>query len=247
MPHYSSNFDFGNPFEINPSMVSKGVLILAFFILAKPLLCCPKDEKCLDCINGYCTSCVFSFPDTNGNCVNTTSVDNCLIYRDENTCMSCLTGFFFDEKNNKCIAFPSKMHCLHSWKNLTFCEVCSGGTYFNPQTGSCLFSNDTCSIKNCDSCYRYPSGREVCIYCKENYTLFGTSYGNSSECVPSEMEGCAWTQRIDSCDICKPGYYDNVDRCVKLISKNDTNESADSFLTSLKTTLTAMLGLLFLL
>ena len=58
-------------------------------------------------------------------CIPTSSVANCEIYKDKDTCLYCQSKFYL--KNNECIESKTNLQFCKYYKNETACEVCMDG------------------------------------------------------------------------------------------------------------------------
>lgn len=125
--------------------------------------CLSQQEECSLCTSNYanyeCLQCTIGFQlEGKGTCKR--CMENCLRCN-EKKCVSCLTGYFWNEQSEKCEVCNIE-NCLNCEQNT--CRVCKQGFFFDRNSNTC----QKCP-NNCLSCDTF--GKK-CFYCPVNYFLF---------------------------------------------------------------------------
>ena len=129
-------------------------------------------------------------------CVETSKVDNCLVYNSANACMTCKEDYYL-KSSTECV-YIELSKCVAATSS-TVCVSCSDGKYPD-SNGEC---NSSCSVTNCDLC----STGGICSLCDDDYTLVSAT----NTCISSTIKNCAYvTAATDTkCASCRLGYYNN--------------------------------------
>lgn len=119
---------------------------------------------------------------------------NCLQGTIDGKCTKCESWYFLDEIGN-CPVQCSK-GCVNC-SNPESCWKCAEGWTLNPN------STCSCPYSNCEIC-----GNSSCVTCKDGYLL-----QENKECVQLKAN-CLYSNDINSCVICKSGFYFNGTDCM---------------------------------
>ena len=186
------------------------VNVILFGILFILYNSCPTDDnRCIFCNGPVCLFCLEGFTNpSNGKCVQTKSIKNCLSYINQNECRTCVSGFYL--LNNSCVAIPDPQ-CFEYDKN-NKCVFCKNKIL---QTNGNCNSNKKCSINYCKLCKGDVLG-ETCGQCQSGYVLSVSKTGEFS-CIPqtSNTEFCMRKiNNADVCAICLISHSWNNGRCI---------------------------------
>ena len=158
-----------------------------------------SDKYCAVCDNNNCILCYHSFP-KNGECaIPNTTIENCLIYNDQEKCITCKPQYYLE--NEKCVLGEIDW-CL-KYNNKSECLECDGILLKEDKT--CDFES-ICSMKGCLSCEMKDS-KEVCNVCHDKYVKMVSSEGVAS--CESETQSTKGVQIQNSGKSyqCRYGYY----------------------------------------
>lgn len=191
--------------------------MVVMLFLGTALAVCPGDPFCQQCDpsgNGKCIYCAYSYPDDNGTCVPTNTVQYCYSYGNATTCNECQDGTFDDKENQKCIPLdPSIIKtCLHAFNSTTKCDICPNSILST--NGGCNTTN-RCTDKNCYACYwNTQSKQQVCWICSPGYVLWSAFVTGTACFKAPNLTGCYSSQDVSTCLNCNIGYYMSASGCV---------------------------------
>lgn len=98
---------------------------------------------------------------------------NCWTCSDQNTCLTCQSGFYVNSTSSKCARcnIPNCFTC----SNESTCLTCLPGSYMD-STSKCVSCN---IIPNCMTC----SDQNKCLSCQVGYYITYHSDGSFDKCV----------------------------------------------------------------
>ena len=175
---------------------------------------CSSTDYCYESIFGVCQLCtVHYYLDKRENlCLerNFTSLNNCKVSLDGETCDECLDNYYFSEKENICV--ETKL-CYELTVNLT-CAKCSNNYFYIEKDSACV------KDKNC---LNGDKDLAICTLCNENYYLDIRDYSCKSNIENDKFNNCKFAD--EECFECLENFYLGDDlKCSKtnncFISKN---------------------------
>ena len=188
------------------------------------------DEYCGQCgTNGSCLVCYNSFKKERTCSAVTSTVTNCQLYSDENTCISCAPGYYLTHFFNSQVCLEINIYDCYAVNPQTVktCWHCDGFELLS--TGLCDNSKP-CTQENCRSC-ESQNGSQVCTLCQDGYVV-----SNAKTCVAATgtLEGCTEVDADNNCVGCRFGYYvDSETNQTLQCKKSSLYEGAESLKISL--------------
>ena len=133
---------------------------------------CYEDKLCGDCDQNECKVCYNSYVQDDGTCKKPSDeIDNCLEYKDKDTCVKCKHGLKptkdDSDESNSCEEI-SVENCDVLASDTEKCEICSKGILVSAD-GKCV-KNNKCRKKNCDYC-TLNGTIETCERCVTGYAI----------------------------------------------------------------------------
>lgn len=138
----------------------------------------PNCQKMLD---GHCLECKTQFiykitnEEEGGECIKiSTKIENCLNYKNTNSCKNCNPGYYSYQNGQKCIPYKKKIeNCKNYYrtqKNEIKCNLCENGFLLNKEQNLCSkYQKD----KNC-----LISSNFYCKKCDKGYSLENDLFNN---------------------------------------------------------------------
>ena len=149
-------------------------------------------------------------------------------------CLECISGFYLDKKQNKCIKQENQfLHCKQTLNGDT-CDKCDDNYYFDEQqkctnTNNCKDSvNSKCkecienyyltedkeSCSSANNCHSADKEKGLCFSCSNNYYLQKSDRKCISDEKQREYKYCKIVS--DKCEKCEIGYHFSEDgKCTK--------------------------------
>ena len=178
-------------------------LVTCVFVIATALTQCPdKDTMCSRCEGTICRSCISSYPDIYGKCIEVpaTKVSDCYNYFKSGQCLICNRGFKRDE-DFQCVKIEQEK-CEEVDMN-DKCTVCADGIrVVNYQCDK----TKMCGAANCARC----DAADNCLGCKPGfYRDF------NGKCVADTplIQNCEHTDINGKCVVCKYNFYEKSGLC----------------------------------
>ena len=172
-------------------------------LLTTPLLtACPEaDPRCLQCGGDRCLTCIDSFSNTSGICIEVKNkIPGCLTYKNENECHSCKNGF---HTNSEGTCSPITIENCVKLDINGDCYLCANKK--KPENGKC--SSSSCSTEHCRFCTFY-NDNEICQVCKDNFVVYPFKLKDEEMKVECRHEN----GRVINCELAR---YNDFNECVK--------------------------------
>ena len=179
-------------------------------LLATPLLSCPgSDEYCLYCMEDTCASCAMTYLKDKTCTEPTTKIDNCVEYKNSESCESCDLGYQVSTNEKSCTAITIDECAALDPTDSTKCLMCEDGKKNDPATGKC--TDVDCDKTNCKMCHVAAAEGvtvEVCGWCNDGYSA------QDGSCITAPTANCLMASG-GKCVSCTPGYYWKNGECAE--------------------------------
>ncbi len=167
---------------------------------------CPSEDRlCSKCNGSKCTTCINTYPDSTGKCVEVPSlkVPNCYRHLQNGMCQICDPGYYLAQ-NFQC-AQSRVANCLYP-RDIDICTVCIKGIRL---ANDVCNESSKCGRPNCDTCFE----NDNCYDCADGYYL---TYDGNCARYSNSLKNCRYADINGNCNICKDNYYDRNGECVSL-------------------------------
>lgn len=179
--------------------------------------------KCLQCFTGY----ILTPGDLS--CVRA-PIKDCDVFSSRTECVSCVTSYWFDSVNNKCVATTSVQNC-DTYVSATQCRRCLPS--FALQGNTCV--NLVQPLNNCDISESV-AGVASCKVCATLYVLHPVSNICEPIAISSAVSNCRFysssaTDANDKsaiCQQCSQNYYLSGNTCLPAASEIENCDNQDS-------------------
>ncbi len=191
-----------------------------------------------------CTECVASFLNSEDSLCSlpTKKIENCMIYKDKDTCEKCLFNKVISDDKKSCSSLTSVDNCAKIYiDDASKCEVCKEG--FTMKDGKC--EKGKCTLENCRLCkLKSDEKTEECVLCENDFVRL---LEGGSKCVSSKdksaLAGCEQTLDSETCFMCALENFMVEDKDSNFVCKK-TKEYEMKYMSSL-VFLTNLLMVLF--